>query len=452
MKHMNVRRLAAALTLVVAGSALAGPTSASFTYQGRLRDAGILRTQTYDFIFELVDPDVAAPQPTLASVARNDLVVTTGLFTTTLDFPATQFVGQKRALRIRVRPGTSVGAYTTLPGLQELTVTPYALFALNSGTSLQGAYNNGRTIDSSAGPIQFRGPAGVNQLQGFDAAGTQLQWRLGNDDFGDPNGELVLANNGSPVIELDGSDTGSGNPFFTMFGLSSSFGVYLDVTGTNSVTLPGNAISAPEIADEPGVAANRSDVIVSLDSTIGYQTVLARTINAPTAGYVVAIASGYASVNHSSGTPSSAFFGLSLSSSSVPSAQDVDLVLPAPLPSGLYSFPLATNEVFAVPAGATTVYFLMDRGTATGGVTGIADHKLSLIFIPTAYGSLTDGGARMPPGTPDHALIAPAWSDDDIQAERYQSWQADQARLRTELADMQRQLEELRARVEGNNR
>lgn len=100
----------------------------AFTYQGQLKDGGNPANGAYDFEFALYDALSGGAQIG-STVSANDVTVTNGYFTTPLDFGASAFTGDKRYLEIRVRPGASSGAYTTLSPRQELTATPYALYA-----------------------------------------------------------------------------------------------------------------------------------------------------------------------------------------------------------------------------------------------------------------------------------------------------------------------------------
>jgi hypothetical protein len=113
--------------LLAAGTLHAQPIGTSFTYQGRLTDAGSPASGAYDLQLALFDAASGGAQvgPTLT---RDDVVVGDGLFTTSLDFGAV-FTGSKRWLELRVRPGASTGAYTTLGGRQELTPSPNAVFS-----------------------------------------------------------------------------------------------------------------------------------------------------------------------------------------------------------------------------------------------------------------------------------------------------------------------------------
>jgi hypothetical protein len=61
----------------------------------------------------------------------NDLVVSNGLFTHSLNFPPANFGGDAVYMQIEVRPGASAGAYTVLTPRQTISPTPYAIYALN---------------------------------------------------------------------------------------------------------------------------------------------------------------------------------------------------------------------------------------------------------------------------------------------------------------------------------
>jgi hypothetical protein len=110
----------------LATGAAAQPIGTAFTYQGRLADAGSPANGPYDLQLALFDAAAGGAQVG-PLVTRDDVVVADGLFTVSLDFGAA-FAGNARWLELRVRPGASTGAYTTLSPRQELTASPYALF------------------------------------------------------------------------------------------------------------------------------------------------------------------------------------------------------------------------------------------------------------------------------------------------------------------------------------
>lgn len=105
-------------------SASAAPVSTAFTYQGRLLDAGAPANGTYDITAVLFDSAVGGAQVGLA-VALNDVVVSNGVFTASLDFGA-QMTGDARWVELRVRPGASAGVFQIIAPRTALEATPYA--------------------------------------------------------------------------------------------------------------------------------------------------------------------------------------------------------------------------------------------------------------------------------------------------------------------------------------
>ena len=111
----------------------------AFTYQGRLMDANGPADGLYDFEFKLwMDPcEIVYPPQVGDTLTMNDLDVIDGYFTVELDFNSPfAFNGYARWLEISVRPGDSIDVsdYVTLSPRQEVTPTPYSLYAENAGT------------------------------------------------------------------------------------------------------------------------------------------------------------------------------------------------------------------------------------------------------------------------------------------------------------------------------
>ena len=102
-----------------------------FTYQGRLLVSMAPPNTPHDFQFTLFD-SAAGGVLVAGPVTNANIAVSNGLFTTQIDFGPSAYNGDKRFLQIAVRPG-GTGAFTTLSGRQEITPTPYAVYALSVG-------------------------------------------------------------------------------------------------------------------------------------------------------------------------------------------------------------------------------------------------------------------------------------------------------------------------------
>ncbi len=135
MKTTSKRILMITLSLLLGLAALWGAShvlaqdaiGTDFTYQGQLKEGGLLTNGPYDFQFSLYDAASGGSQVG-STLTRDDVGVSDGLFPVELDF-GDVFDGNERWLEIAVRPGDSTGAYTTLTPRQQLTAAPYALHA-----------------------------------------------------------------------------------------------------------------------------------------------------------------------------------------------------------------------------------------------------------------------------------------------------------------------------------
>jgi hypothetical protein len=203
------------------------------------------------------------------------------------------------------------------------------------------------------------------------------------------------------------------------------------------VQLPASSVSSIEIENEAGVASYEEGAAgIYLDSAPTITTIASQSILVPTSGYVLVIATCQARIDHDVvGEPMSANFGVSDDSGVFPTNQDVTLSLDADLPTGLYDFPVTCTGLFEVSTGTHTFYFL---GTETDGLYMAYDRQLSLVFIPTAYGTVepTVAGAG-------EDIAGEPMTDAEIAAQRAASIEANMARMERELAELRAQFEEL---------
>ena len=114
-------------------SAPSAPLGSAFTYQGQLEDGGALAEGSYDLSFALYDSLLNGAQQGI-TLTLEDVSVTEGLFTVSLDFGSSVFNGEQRFLQIGARPGASVDPFTALDPRQEVSAAPYALYALNAAS------------------------------------------------------------------------------------------------------------------------------------------------------------------------------------------------------------------------------------------------------------------------------------------------------------------------------
>jgi hypothetical protein len=125
----------------------------AFTYQGRLNSSGSPANGNYDFTFTLFNNSGTNSGQIGSTLTNLDVGVTNGLFTLALDFGGV-FTGNATWLAIGVRTNGSTN-FTGLSPSQQLTPTPYAVFA-NTASNLSG------TLPSA----QLTGPLPSTQISG----------------------------------------------------------------------------------------------------------------------------------------------------------------------------------------------------------------------------------------------------------------------------------------------
>src|SRR5258706_389513 len=126
---------AAALGFVAFAQDASAQTT-EFTYQGTLKDNGAPANANYDFEFALFDAPSGGSQVG-ATIPKNTVLVTNGLFAVKLDFGST-FPGANRYLEIRVRLAGQPGI-TTLGPRQLMDSAPYSVKSLNADTATNAA-------------------------------------------------------------------------------------------------------------------------------------------------------------------------------------------------------------------------------------------------------------------------------------------------------------------------
>jgi hypothetical protein len=148
--------------------------------------------------------------------------------------------------------------------------------------------------------------------------------------------------------------------------------------GDAAVQLPGDSISAPEILDEPGLASDQrvGSTTMTPAATV---TLATRTITVPAAGYVLAQASA--------AVESGVIIGLcqpslSISKDTSPTAESGGFTCAlGSLDKNVISF----HAVFAVSAGANTFTL---SGLSFANNSNVSTRRLTLLYLPTAYGTV----------------------------------------------------------------
>ena len=173
-KHVLVLALALYGLFTVVDDVSAQGTA--FTYQGRLNDSGSPASGNYDFTFALFNNSGTNSGQVGSTLTNLDVGVTNGLFTAALDFGA-NFPGASRWLAVGVRTNGSAN-FTGLSPLQELTPTPYAIYAPNAGTAATAATAATASTANSVSATNITGTIQPAQLNGANIDTPSLSTNL----------------------------------------------------------------------------------------------------------------------------------------------------------------------------------------------------------------------------------------------------------------------------------
>lgn len=235
------------------------PVGTAFTYQGRLLDGGNPVNDTCDFAFTLWDSLSMEP---IGTQSKTGVTVTDGLFTVELDFGGGAFQGDARWLKIEVQcPGDP--AFIELSPRQELTGTPYALYALGASwsglTGMPAGFADGVDDDAPAGAVMFF------DLPSCPAGWSELTGARGRVVVGLVSGGALSGTVGTALTNLeDRTHTHDVDPVSTntVFAGSHSHTVNPPNTGTSSIG------SHSHVVDPP--ATSSSTIYSSWERVVGF--------------------------------------------------------------------------------------------------------------------------------------------------------------------------------------
>jgi hypothetical protein len=182
----------------------------AFTYQGVLSQSGASVNGSNDLTFALYDAASGGNTVGTSNVV-NDLVMSNGSFTVTLDFGAGAFNGAPRWLQIAARPGNSTGSFTNLAPRQPITPTPYAIYA--SGASASGL--SGTIGGSQIAPGSIDATHITNTVSFWNRSGSTISYNGGSVGIGTANPATRLhvsgdgfTDNGRLTVETTGNGFG----------------------------------------------------------------------------------------------------------------------------------------------------------------------------------------------------------------------------------------------------
>lgn len=225
----------------------------AFTYQGRLNVGTNPATGLFDMRFHIYSAEsggtlVAGP------ITNAPVAVTNGLFAVGLDFGAGVFTGASNWLQIGVRTNGSTVAYASLLPRQQLTPTPYAIYAESANAAgLSGAIPPGDLSGvSGTGLTGVALLAGGNTFSGNQTIDGMLTVSDGGYSTTAPYTDVIIGPGGydpgeehsinfvdwsyTPIGSLILGYNSAGEGYFALGNLYN--GTY--VNGINALTVYGN--------------------------------------------------------------------------------------------------------------------------------------------------------------------------------------------------------------------
>ena len=219
----------------------------------------------------------------------------------------------------------------------------------------------------------------------------------------------------------------------TIFDMSQS--------GDGSVWLPYESVSSSEIADEPGVASYTNQIGSPLGASIS--AVASQSITIPSPGFVLVIASSNVEISHTNGVASHGIIGTSNSAGAFPGNQDHFVDYPAGAATGSYFIPATCHGLYYQPSAGTYAYYLL--GQEVSGAYTCYENQLSLIYLPTMYGSVYPTLASTA-GT-DEKTMGASLTAADVAAQKAASEADNAARMRRELDELRAEVAAMKAKL-----
>ena len=155
----------------------------------------------------------------------------------------------------------------------------------------------------------------------------------------------------------------------------------------NAVTnakIGNGAVDAVKTLDEPGVGQEIEgpQTFSVANSDIA---VVNAVLTVPSSGFVMAVASGTLTIDHTTGTGSQVSIDI-VNNSGNPTASDarITTVLPQQLPTATYQNPYSVQKIYRVNSAGNVNITV--RAVRQFGAGGNATGRLSLVYFPSSYG------------------------------------------------------------------
>ena len=358
----------------------------AFTYQGQLQNNGSPASGTYNLTFSLFNTDTSSVA-VAGPVTNNGVIVTNGLFTVLIDFGPGVFTGQTNWLEISVATN-GVSTFTTLTPRQELTPTPYAIYAENasglSGTLSASQLTSIGNTNGDASDNFFVGQSGNSTMSGYyntadgDAALVSNTTGIANTANGAV--ALLLNTNGSynvadGAFAMNINTSGSGNVAVGYYALG------LNTNGSGNIALgdqAGNNITSGNDNIDIGNAGVAGDNSIIRIGDGQSQTFIAGVINGNGGGL-----SSLNAANLTGPVPASSLTSVPVGSltGTIPQSNlGIANSYTPTIGDGTYNFSTSTQDGYYVIVGNLVYFEIWLKWTSKGSATSTSSLRISLPF------------------------------------------------------------------------
>ena len=168
--------------------------------------------------------------------------------------------------------------------------------------------------------------------------------------------------------------------------MNANFAAVKAAVDTNESAVAGLQTAQPGAAQVLGTT-----LTTAVGTTLS--SVLSLDVVAPATGYAVVTAAGEVQLSHTSGTATYIDeLGIGPSATSLPTIDQVDILMPSTAATGSYYQAFSVTRVFAVSAGTTTFY--LDAVKGPGGSISLNNMRMTAIYLPTAAGTVATSGVQ----------------------------------------------------------
>jgi hypothetical protein len=226
------------------------------------------------------------------------------------------------------------------------------------------------------------GALGLRSQVGVEA----MTWlENGSVGIGRTNPLRTLHVDGSALIE-DSLGIGTTNPTKKLHVYGSALIKDTLYAGAINPTL----MSAAHLPDEPGVASVLQGFGVSFTVTDSWATIISRQITVPGPGYVFAIASAHASIDHTYLDAGDMVAGIAESPGGPSTSRWTSCGVGDRVGTGEFYLPLTCHTIYDVgSAGTYEYYFMAVKSIVVDDLIKVYGAQLSLIYVPTSYGTVS---------------------------------------------------------------